>query len=434
MSVPRDTEYLQRVILTNILHNNKLYYEHSGSLKPEMFEGFYRAAFKTVKDQLDNGVPVDHVMLVDLMREKYREFPVATMVTELAKAPSYSQMKAYIVSLQKKNAINQMRHLSMELREMCEDKSLDYDKVLEECGSKIAAVVASNASERKTLPATISSFMQMFEKRKSGEIKSISSGYIDLDRVTYGFHPGRLISVAGRPGMGKSAFAGNLALNIAQRNEFVGMMSLEMTSEENTARFCGMISGLSAEKILYGDIHEPEQLARLRSALFDEFSKCALEVNDQPSQTLNDILNQVRYWSIVKGIKVLVVDQLSHIVDTGKHFSKTDMLEKIIRGLKNLAKELKITVILLCQISRGVEERENKRPMLTDLKDSGAIEQESDLVMLLYRDEYYTREKSEYPGIIEVDIPKNRHGRTTRFKLRFNPETTRITNMDGRII
>ena len=302
---------------------------------------------------------------------------------------------------------------------------------------------------RKTLDIAEKAF------KKSDEVVGLKTGLRDFDKKIGGLHKSDLVIIAGRPSMGKTAFATNIASNISNKNEGVEIkknvlfFSLEMSSEQLATRLLGELSELSSENIRTGNLSKSDFNKLLASS--DKLKKLDLFIDDTPALNISSIRTRARRIKRKFGLDILIVDYLQLVNgDSKSQDNRVQEISDITRGLKAIAKELDIPVIALSQLSRKVEDREEKRPQLSDLRESGAIEQDADLVVFLYREEYYlarteppegtdkhemwTNKMEKVHNIAEAIIAKHRHGPISKVKLHFNPSWTKFSDLaDGNL-
>lgn len=258
------------------------------------------------------------------------------------------------------------------------------------------------------------------------KLLGIPTGFRDLDEVLMGLQKTDLLIFAGRPGMGKSAFCGQVALNAARLGVRVGYITLEMGHEQVVNRIVGMDTGINLQRLRSGDLN-PHEWSKFTKAT-GELSELCIAIDDRPALTPAQIRAQCYEWISTHGLDLLVVDYLQKMSDGNLY--KGDRVQAVgyfARSLKDLAKELNIPVFCAAQLSRAVEQRQDKRPQLSDLRESGEIEQEADIVMFLYRDAYYN-DATEFPSLAEVIIEKHRNGMTGSVDLHFERSTTRFYN------
>ena len=271
-------------------------------------------------------------------------------------------------------------------------------------------------------------FNQLEERAKSGGgITGLTTGYIDLDRMTSGLQRSDLILLAARPSMGKTALALNIAMNTVKTGASVALFSLEMSKEQYVQRIISMESMVDSTKLRTGNL-EDEDWTRLINTM-SLISNYNIYIDDTPSVSLFEMMSKCRRLKIEKGLDLIVVDYLQLMSDGGRTDNRQQEISNISRGLKAMARELNCPVMALSQLSRAPELRNDHRPIMSDLRESGAIEQDADVVMMLYRDEYYHKEESERKGITDVIITKQRNGPVGTVELAWIGQYTKFGNI-----
>lgn len=254
-----------------------------------------------------------------------------------------------------------------------------------------------------------------------------STGLYDLDSATSGLIAGDLIIVAGRPGMGKSALAGNIAATVSASGVPVLLVSLEMPSEAVMTRIMAMQSGINSRNLRRGQLADTQWVSAVNATGL--ISKWPIFIDDKPDITPTEIRAKARKLKKEHGLGLLIVDYIQLVRPVGKHDSREQAVAEISRTLKAIARELEIPVIGLSQLNRQVDSRPDKRPMLSDLRESGAIEQDADIIIFIYRDEVYNKsEENPKRGTAEIDIAKHRNGETGRFEVIFESKTQHFKN------
>jgi len=264
--------------------------------------------------------------------------------------------------------------------------------------------------------------------RKKGGMVGIPSGFIEIDNRTNGFVPGQLIIIAGRPSMGKTTFALNIAENVALGGHVVMTFSMEMGASELLDKHFSSIGRIHLEALRTGNLEESD-FSRV-TAVTKRLSDSNMIIDDSPGMTIQEIMSKARKVKRERGLSLVVIDYLQLMTGEGK--SRVEDISTISRGLKLMAKDLAVPVIALSQLNRSLEQRPNKRPVMSDLRESGAIEQDADIVMMLYRDEVYD-ENSQYKGIAECIFRKHRNGMIGTDNLLFDGAHSRFLNFEGRM-
>ena len=265
-------------------------------------------------------------------------------------------------------------------------------------------------------------------KSNSGGVTGIPSGYVSLDQMTSGFQKGDLIILAARPSMGKTALALNIAGHVAAQKLSVGVFSLEMGAEQLTLRLLSSESNVAHHNIRNVTITSDEWIEVTNVAA--RLAQMKLFIDDTPALDIMTLRAKARKLKAEHGVDFLVVDYLQMLHSTKKHENRHQEVSEISRALKGLAKELQVPILALSQLSRAVDSRMDKRPMLSDLRESGAIEQDADVIMFLYRDVVYNQD-TEQPSLAELIIGKQRNGPTGSIQLQFLKELTKFENLDG---
>ena len=268
--------------------------------------------------------------------------------------------------------------------------------------------------------------------QSSGNVTGVPTGFLDLDYKMAGLHGSNLVLIAARPAMGKTAFVLNIAEYVALRkNMSVAIFSLEMGEVELVNRLLSLESNVDSGHIRTGNLSDDEWEKIVRSA--GEIGDSNLIIDAPPSLTVSELRSKCRKYKMEKDIKLIIIDYLQLMKGSSRAASESRQQEisEISRSLKSLARELDIPVIALSQLSRAVEQRPDKRPMLSDLRESGAIEQDADVVMFIYRDDYYNKDSKEI-GIAEINVAKQRSGPTGVVKLAWLPDYTKFANLEKR--
>lgn len=314
------------------------------------------------------------------------------------------------------------------------DEEENTNDLIDDAERKIFSVTkARKAGEFKTIGEVMRSTQQELERlaKNQNEITGIPSGFYDLDKLTSGFHPNELIILAARPAMGKTAFGLNLAVNAAQKTDkAVAIFNMEMSAEQLALRMIATAGGIEQNKLKTGRL-EHNDWKKVNEAM-SELGDTNLYIEDSSGMTISEIRAKCRRLATQeKGLGLVVIDYLQLITGSAKYEgNRQQEVSEISRSLKTMAMELKIPVIALAQLSRSVELRENKRPIMSDLRESGSIEQDADIVAFLYRDDYYNKPAgdSSNVSITELIIGKHRNGGTGTIELLFERDMSNFRN------
>lgn len=347
------------------------------------------------------------------------------------RVPTTANVEKYIKIVSEKATLRSLIQTSNELIALGYDESEDVDNIMDMAEKKVFDLsqkksVKGYSALKDVLVGSFAELEKLYNQK--GNVTGITTGFIDLDNKTAGLHNSDLIIIAARPAMGKSAFAINIATNAAiKANVPVVIFNLEMSKEQVGNRILCSEAMVDSNKIRTGQI-EDEDWMKLATTL-GELSEAPIYIDDTPGISIMEIRAKCRKLKIEKNIGLIVIDYLQLIQGTGKkNASREQEISEISRSLKILAKELDVPVIALSQLSRTAEKRDEKRPMLSDLRESGAIEQDADIVMFLYRDDYYN-EDTEKKNVAEVILAKHRGGSTGTVELAWMPSFTKFANL-----
>ncbi|SEM82728.1 replicative DNA helicase [Lihuaxuella thermophila] len=389
-------------------------------------EDFYRQAhqrlFQVINDLAEKGEPVDLVTLTSELQDRklLEEVGGVPYLTELASVvPTAANVDYYAKIVEEKAILRRLIRTATQIAAAGYTGGEEVTQVLNEAEKRILEI-----SQRRIrggfIPirdVLIESYEQIeaLHFNKSG-INGIPSGFVDLDRMTSGFKGSDLIILAARPSMGKTAFALNVAQNVAVRaGKTVAIFNLEMSAAQMVMRMLAAEGNIDAQAFRTGNLNE-EDWEKLTMAI-STLSEAPIFIDDTPGVTVYDIRAKLRRLQAEHGLGLVVIDYLQLISGRGGE-SRQQEISEISRSLKLMARELDVPVIALSQLSRAVEQRQDKRPMLSDLRESGSIEQDADLVAFLYRDDYYN-EDSEKKNIAELIIGKQRNGPVGKVELLF---------------
>lgn len=400
-------------------------------------DDFYHPSHKTVYENLielhENNKPLDVVTLVSSLNDKSMMDKAGGIeyVTALVNSlPNAANIAHYATAVKDKALLRHLIETTSEISELSYQFSGDVGELMDDAEKRIFSLAEYKLKKEITplsdiITETIKKLESLYERQE--EITGVPTGFADLDGVTSGMQPSDLIIIAGRPAMGKTAFALNLALNSATKHQkATAVFSLEMSSQQLVQRLLASEAKIDATKLRSGKLNmeDWQNLAAAGGTLND----LDLFIDDTPAISVMELRAKCRRIKREHGLDMVIVDYLQ-LMSGGRSDSREQQISEISRSLKALAKELDIPVIALSQLNRGVESRTDKRPMPSDLRESGAIEQDADIIIFLYRDEVYYADTSE-PGVAEIIIAKHRHGPTDTVKLTFIKEHTRFEDME----
>ena len=349
--------------------------------------------------------------------------------------PTAANIIEYAKIVKEKATLRRLGEVGTKIVELAYEGYEEVDNILDKAEGMIFKISENvDSKDLVSLKDVIAQEFVRLEKvyQNKGVATGISSGFSDFDQMTSGFHPSDLIILAARPAMGKTAFALNLALNAAMKSKKgVLLFSLEMSSSQLLQRLLSIEAGIGLQKIRNGFL-DPDDWGKLGLASM-KLSNSEINIADLPNVNVLEIRAIARRLKAAGKLDMIIIDYLQLIKgNSTRGDNRQQEISEISRALKGIARELDIPIIALSQLSRATEQRADRRPMLSDLRESGAIEQDADMVMFLYRDDYYN-EDSEDKGLTEVIIGKQRNGPVGTIKLRFFHEYTRFENFTSRI-
>ncbi|KLR74735.1 DNA helicase, partial [Geobacillus sp. T6] len=404
-------------------------------------EDFYRAAHQKIFHAMlrvaDKGEPVDLVTVTAELAalEQLEEVGGVSYLSELADSvPTAANVEYYARIVEEKSLLRRLIRTATSIAQDGYTREDEIDVLLDEAERKIMEVSQRKHSGafkniKDVLVQTYDN-IEMLHNR-NGDITGIPTGFTELDRMTSGFQRSDLIIVAARPSVGKTAFALNIAQNVATKtNENVAIFSLEMSAQQLVMRMLCAEGNINAQNLRTGKL-TPEDWGKLTMAM-GSLSNAGIYIDDTPSIRVSDIRAKCRRLKQESGLGMVVIDYLQLIQGSGRNReNRQQEVSEISRSLKALARELEVPVIALSQLSRSVEQRQDKRPMMSDLRESGSIEQDADIVAFLYRDDYYNKD-SENKNIIEIIIAKQRNGPVGTVQLAFIKEYNKFVNLERR--
>ncbi|MGF9822573.1 replicative DNA helicase [Brevibacillus agri] len=403
--------------------------------KSDFYLARHQATYQAMVDLYEKGDPIDLVTLTNHLQAKQGLDHAGGVpyLTELAgHAPTAENIDYYAAIVIHKAKRRKLIQHNYEAYKASLDNE-NIDEVLAQFEKQAAEI--RERGKRRSIRSIKEIAMQAYEEidrtfQQRGRTIGVPSGYPDLDKMTSGFHNQDLIIVAARPSVGKTALALNIAQNAARAiSEPIMIFSLEMCAEKLVTRMVSAEGNIDASRIRTGWL-EGDDWIRLTQAL-GIVSKANIYIDDTPEIALGELRSKCRSMKQQDGLGLVIIDYLTKIKADKPGRSREQEVSEIARTLKSMARELNVPVIALAQLSRGVEQRQDKRPMMSDLRESGQIEQEADLIAFLYRDDYYDKE-TENKNVIEVIIAKQRNGPTGTVELAFLKEYNKFISLDRR--
>lgn len=393
----------------------------------------YGMLFKAMVELYNEDKPVDLITLKNKLEEKGAppELSSIEFLRELlSSVPTSANVKHYASIVKEKAVLRKLIRVTSEISEECYRGQEKLEELLNDTEKKIFNLVQSRAGgDYVPIKDVVINALEKIERasKSSGTVTGYPTGFIDLDYKTSGMQPSDLVLVAARPSMGKTAFVLNMAQYMAFRKDItVAIFSLEMSKEQLINRMLSLESKVDSQHIRTGNLEDPEWDLLIESA--NVIGNSHLIIDDTPGISIQELRSKCRKYKLEHNLGVIMIDYLQLMSGGGKSESRQQEISEISRSLKALARELEVPVIALSQLSRAVEQRPDHRPMLSDLRESGAIEQDADVVMFLYRDDYYNHD-TERKGVAEVIIAKQRNGPIGTVELLWLPEYTKFASM-----
>ncbi len=432
---PHDTEAEQAVIGSMLTDKDAIIAAIETLKEEDFYREDNRVIYNAILNLYNKAEPVDIITLKSELSSmgKLEAIGGLEYLAELPdKVPTTSNVEKYIKIVEEKSILRNLLRTANEIIKLGYDETQEVDVIMEQAEKKIFNTIQSRnqkgySSIKDILVDTFTQLEQLYNQKQ--HITGVPTGFADLDYKTAGLHNSDLILVAARPAMGKSAFALNIASNAATRgNTPVAIFSLEMSKEQMTNRILCSEAMVDSNKVRTGKI-EVEDWKKLAMAS-GQLSESQIFIDDTPGISIMEIRAKCRKLKLEKNIGLVVIDYLQLVQGSGKRgASREQEISEISRSLKILAKEIQVPVIALSQLSRAPEQRPDHRPMLSDLRESGAIEQDADIVMFLYRDDYYNQD-TDKPNVAEVIIAKHRAGSTGTVELKWFGNFTKFANIE----
>lgn len=432
--MPHSSE-AEKSVIGSMLTSKDAIVEAAGVLTPDDFyEKQYGILFRAIVELDSKGKDVDiitlkeHLSCMEGVPDGLNALEFVKEILETSYTASF--VGQYCEFVKGKALMRKLIRLNDDVSKNCYEGKESVETILEETEKRIFDLVQNRTtSDYIPIEDVVIKAIENIRavSRTKGTVTGVPSGFIDLDRMTAGFHGSELILIAARPSMGKTAFVLNVADYVCfHQNKSAAVFSLEMSKDQLVQRLLAQEAKIDAQHIRTGNLDEKEWMALMEGA--DVIAKSKLVIDDTPNITIGELRSKCRKYKHDLGIDIIIIDYLQLMSGGGKSESRQQEISEISRALKGLARELDVPVIALSQLSRAVEKREEHRPVLSDLRESGAIEQDADVVMFLYRDDYYNHE-TEKKDIAEVIIAKQRSGPIGTVELAWLREFTKFANL-----
>lgn len=432
---PHSAEAEQSVIGSMIMDRDAIVAAMEVITGEDFYEKQYMILFDTMVELFNEGKPVDLITLQDRLKEKDVPPQVSSLefIRDLVTAvPTSANVKYYAEIVREKAVLRRLIKVSEETANECYLDKENLDTILEKAEKSIFNIVQNRGSKEFTdIKDVVLRSIDSIEAaaKNQGSVTGIATGFYDLDYKTAGLQPSDLILIAARPSMGKTAFALNIAEYAALKSGVTtAIFSLEMSQDQLVKRILAMNSKVDSQAIRTGNLSSEDWANLMESARI--IGNSNLVIDDTSAISVTEMRSKCRKLKMEKNLGLIIIDYLQLMTSGSKRSeSRQQEISEISRSLKSLAREINVPVIALSQLSRAVEQRPDKRPMLSDLRESGAIEQDADVVMFIYRDDYYNHDTEE-PGVSEIIIGKQRNGPVGTVKLAWLAQYTKFANLE----
>ena len=432
--MPHNGEAEEAVIGSMLLDQDAVVLASEKLNEDDFYNNRYRILFSAIVELFHEGRPADLVTLVDKLHEKNASDDICSvefLSNIISAVPTSANVRYYADIVEQKSQLRSLIRTTEDIANRCYQDSANVAELMDDTERKVFELVQGRASSENFTPIkevaleTLESIQKAAQN--NSDVTGISTGFIDLDYRTAGLQPSDLILIAARPSMGKTAFVLNIAQYMAFRKDVtVAIFSLEMSKEQLVNRLLAMESHVDSQNLRTGNLKDEDWTKLVEGA--DIIGGSNLIIDDTPGISIAELRSKCRKYKLEHNLGIIMIDYLQLMSGSGKSDSRQQEISDISRSLKALAREISVPVIALSQLSRAVEQRPDHRPMLSDLRESGAIEQDADMVMFIYRDDYYHKD-TEKKGIAEIIIAKQRNGPIGTVELVWLPQYTQFVNM-----
>ena len=432
--LPHSVEAEQSVIGSMLMDREAIISASEIITADDFYQHQYGVMFEAMVELFNEGKPVDLVTLQNRLKEK--DVPPEVSSLEFVRdiittVPTSANVKSYANIVREKAVLRRLIRVNEEIANTCYAGKEKLEDILAHTEKSIFDLLQSrNSGEFVPIRQVALNVLEKIEaaSKSGGNVTGIPTGFIDLDYKTSGMQPSDVILLAARPSMGKTAFVLNLVDYVAVRKGLPCMVfSLEMSKEQLVNRMLSMESNVDSQKLRTGNLTDADWDAVVEGIGIIGNSK--LIIDDTPGISITELRSKCRKMKLEYGLQMIIIDYLQLMTGSGRTSdNRQQEISEISRSLKALAREMNAPVIALSQLSRACETRQDHRPMLSDLRESGAIEQDADVVMFLYRDDYYNKD-TDKPNVAEVIIAKQRNGPIGTVELLWRPEFTKFVNM-----
>lgn len=432
--LPHNIEAEQSVIGSMLMDQDAIVTASEIIIGEDFYQHQYGVLFDAMLELYQEGKPVDLITLQNKLTEK--ELPpelssidfIRDLITSV---PTSANVKHYANIVKEKAVLRRLIKITEGISNTCYLGKESVEAILEETERQVFDIVQNRTtSDFVSIKDIVIQSIESIEAaaKSQGRVTGVATGFYDLDYKTAGLQPSDLILVAARPSMGKTAFVLNVAEYAALKsNVSTAIFSLEMSKDQLVKRMLSMNSKVDSQAMRTGDLQDEDWIKLVESA--KTIGNSNLIIDDTPGISISELRSKCRKYKLEHNLGLVIIDYLQLMSGGKKSESRQQEISEISRSLKALAREIQAPVVALSQLSRAVEQRPDKRPMLSDLRESGAIEQDADVVMFIYRDDYYNHD-SEEAGVSEIIIGKQRNGPTGTVKLAWLSQYTKFANLE----
>lgn len=431
--LPHSPEAEQSVIGSMIMDTDAIMAASEIITSDDFYQRQYGVVFDAMVELYNEGKPVDLITLQDRLKEKDVPPEVASlefMKDILSSVYTSANVRSYANIVKDKATLRRLIRVNEEIANECYSGKESTETILSDTEKRIFDIVQQNTSgEFVPIKQVVLNALDKIElaSKMKGNVTGLPTGFIDLDYKTAGFQPSDLILVAARPSMGKTAFVLNIAQHMAFKEDVtVAVFSLEMSKEQLVNRLLSLESRVDSQSIRTGNLSDEDWGKLIEGA--GVIGKSNLIIDDTPGISITELRSKCRKFKLEHNLGIIIIDYLQLMTGSKRSESRQQEISDISRSLKEIARELNVPVVALSQLSRAVEQRPEHRPMLSDLRESGAIEQDADVVMFIYRDDYYNKDTPK-PNVAEIIIAKQRNGAIGTIELAWLPQYTKFANM-----
>ena len=434
--IPPQNIDAEQSVLGSILLKDKAFGNVLEILQPsDFYSPAHRIIFEAMVSLFEKNEPLDLITITNFLKDNNSLDKIggtACLANLTSTVPVTSNISSYAKIIRQKSILRKLIEVNTEVANRCYEEQGDIEILVDEAEQAIFDIAGRNSNQgftplKKIIPGAFEKVEQLYKRKEL--ITGVPTGYFEIDKMTAGLQPSDLIILAGRPSMGKTALAMNIAQHAALVEKTgVAIFSLEMSKEQLTMRLLSSVGRIDSQRIRTGKLHDEDwpKLTRAVGMLQD----APMYIDDTPSISVLEIRAKTRRLASQFPIGMILVDYLQLMQGRSNTENRTQEISEISRSLKALAKEHNVPVLALSQLNRGLESRTDKRPMMSDLRESGAIEQDADIICFIYRDEVYNKsEDNPDLGTAEIIIGKQRNGPTGTAKLTFLKEFTMFENL-----